>query len=90
MRPFIGVPLWVWGCACLLLSIVWIFLWPQNAVSASSGVRFFIIRWFHALVWLVLAVAAFIAGFDILGGDGLPGLLPYSRWRSTSYLWQPF
>jgi hypothetical protein len=26
-----------------------------------------VLRWFHALVWLILAVAAFIGGFEVLG-----------------------
>lgn len=66
MTKMLGVPLAVWGGLCLVLTGVWVFVWPRQA--ALAGVRFIIVRWFHALTWLLLAVAAFVAGFDILGG----------------------
>ncbi len=62
-----GVPLVVWGTFCLALTVVWIFVWPGDKVSATTGARFIILRWFHALVWLFLAIAAFIAAFNVLG-----------------------
>lgn len=63
---FLGVPLVVWGSLCLVLTAVWAFVWPRH--RALIGIRFIIVRWFHALTWLLLAIAAFVAGFDILGG----------------------
>jgi len=30
-----------------------------------------ILRWFHALTWLLLALAAFIASYKLLGGTNL-------------------
>ena len=41
---------------------------PVTRRVAPNSLPHFILRWFHALVWLFLAAAAFIAGFDILGG----------------------
>lgn len=65
----LGVPLYFWGVICLAVATVWIFVWPNRA-AARAGLRFFILRWFHTLVWLLLALAAFMAGFNILGGVG--------------------
>lgn len=66
----IGVPLGVWGLACLALTVVWVFVWPSTKTVPGDLVRYFILRWFHALVWLLLAAAAFLAAFDVLGGAG--------------------
>lgn len=38
---------------------------------SADGSRFIILRWFHALTWLLLGVAAFCAGFPDLGGKRL-------------------
>ena len=58
----------IWGVVCLVVAAIWVFVWPSNRSVASGSLPYFILRWFHALVWLFLAAAAFIAGFDILGG----------------------
>jgi hypothetical protein len=64
----LGIPLAIWGIVCLVVAVIWVFVWPSNKRVAPNGLPHFILRWFHALVWLFLATAAFIAGFDILGG----------------------
>lgn len=65
-----GVPNLVWGGVCLILTIVWIIVWPGDKVIPGDIVRFFILRWFHALTWLLLALAAFMAAFKLFGGKG--------------------
>lgn len=64
----LGIPLVIWGGICILLTIVWVFVWPSDKAAAVDDLQFFILRWFHALTWLFLAAAAFIAAFDILRG----------------------
>ena len=64
----LGIPLAAWGIVCLVVAVIWVFIWPSNKRVEPNGRPHFILRWFHALVWLFLAAAAFIAGFDILGG----------------------
>ena len=65
----LGVPLFIWGGACLALATLWTIFWPRDRVSTTSGLRFVIVRWFHALTWLLLAIAAFVAYFNLLGPD---------------------
>ena len=50
------------------MAVIWVFVWPSNKRVEADSLPHFILRWFHALVWLLLATTAFIAGFDILGG----------------------
>jgi hypothetical protein len=66
----LGFSLPIWGVVCLAVALVWVFVWPSKKSVPKNSLRFFILRWFHALVWLLLAAAAFIASFDALGGVG--------------------
>jgi hypothetical protein len=48
----------VWVMTCLALSLLYVRIWPrQKAVGLGRGARFLVLRWFHALVWLLLAIA---------------------------------
>jgi len=87
---FLGIPLALWGLVCLGLAVVWIFVWPSDKAVAPDTLHYFILRWFHALTWLLLALAAFVAGFNILGGEttargvALLSLLTYLTFMVTS------
>lgn len=62
-----GVPLIVWGAICLSLAVLWTVMWPSAKAAHVKGVRLIVLRWFHALVWLLLALAAFAAAFNVTG-----------------------
>lgn len=85
-----GVPLIVWGVLCCVLTVVWIIVWPSDKATTTTGLRFVILRWFHALVWFLLAIAAFLAAFNVLGGTttarimALLSLLTYLIFIGTS------
>lgn len=55
------VPLVVWGVLALILAIVWLVVWPSDMAAGASTVQFVVLRWFHAIVWLLLSAAAFVA-----------------------------
>jgi hypothetical protein len=63
-----GVPLVAWGTICLALTVVWTVIWPDGKAVPEDALRFFVLRWFHALTWLLLALSAFIAVFNWFGG----------------------
>jgi hypothetical protein len=52
----------------LALAIIWVFIWPSNKSVESGSMQFIILRWFHALVWMLLAAAGFVAGSGVEGG----------------------
>jgi hypothetical protein len=85
----LGIPLVIWGLVCLAVAVIWVFVWPSNKSVAPNSLPHFILRWAHALVWLFLAAAAFIAGFDLLGGANtaqlvaLLALLTYLLFMAT-------
>lgn len=64
----LNVPLPLWGILCLILAMVWVVVWPREKAAATDEVRYLILRWFHALTWLLLAIAAFLAAYNWLGG----------------------
>jgi len=76
-EKFLGVPLVVWSALCLVLTVVWIIFWPSDKAAATAGIRFVILRWFHALVWLFLALAAFLAAFHLLGGSSTARMVAF-------------
>jgi len=66
---FLGLSYLIWALLCLAIAAVFGFVWPQKkAHKDTAPVRYFILRWFHALVWLLLAVGLAIRG---LTGSGL-------------------
>ena len=64
----LGIPLPILGLGCIALTVVWIFVWPRDRATSSAVIRYLILRWFHALTWLLLAFAAFIVGYNFVGG----------------------
>ena len=72
---FLGIPLVVWGGACLVVAAIFAAVWPSNKIAPDTGaLRFFILRWFHALVWLLLALSMFVRASGI-GGTLLANLI---------------
>jgi hypothetical protein len=55
IRGFLNLPWFVWAGLALLVAVVYAYVWPQKAAIAASGFRFFILRWGHALTWILLA-----------------------------------
>lgn len=75
-NKLLGIPYLVWAAAALLVSLIWVFFWPSDRVNLpthgwlETG-RYLILRWGHALTWLLLCIAALIAGFPALGGASI-------------------
>ena len=60
----LNIPWWVYGLGAMLIALVWVFVWPaERATGELSSLRYFFLRWGHALVWLLLAVSFFLRGF---------------------------
>jgi hypothetical protein len=73
---FLGVPMFVWGGLCLVVAIVFTIIWPSNKVANdTTALRYIVLRWFHALVWVLLALSCFVRGAGIFGGDGPANLV---------------
>jgi hypothetical protein len=68
----LGIPFWVLGLAALgMAGLYAVFVPRKQQVMAMSGQKFIILRWFHSLVWVLLAGAAFIMA---IGNPALTGI----------------
>jgi hypothetical protein len=65
------------GFAALMMAVLWVFFWPRKKSVKPGSLPFFILRWSHALTWLLLAAAAWTAGFNILGGKAAAQLVAF-------------
>lgn len=69
IRGFLGLPWFVWAMLALIVATIYTFVWPQKAVTEPAGFRFLIVRWGHALTWLLLTVNFVLRGISpSLGG----------------------
>lgn len=64
IKGFFNIPWFVWAALATLIALVYCFVWPQKDVMISSVFRFFIIRWGHALTWLLLAINFIVRGIS--------------------------
>jgi hypothetical protein len=62
IKGFLDIPWSVWAAVALAVAVIYTFVWPRKAASASAGLRFFILRWGHALTWILLAVNFLLRG----------------------------
>jgi hypothetical protein len=60
-----GIPLVFWGLGCLAVAVTYYRLWPQPSPKrtlARTQWQHVVLRYFHALVWVLLAAGCFLAG----------------------------
>ncbi len=81
MSSFLGIPTPLLGLICYGISAVWIFVWPKPRAGeeARSFGTHFILRWFHTLAWVLLAIFFITSGrFPLISnGAGLLALAVY-------------
>lgn len=82
---FLGLPWLVWGIICLAIAAVYTVIWPRPKTPAQAQSRplwrQLVLRWFHMLVWVLLAVSCFArlwpATTPLAGPVALAGLFVY-------------
>jgi hypothetical protein len=65
----LGIPLALWGIGCLAIAIAYYRIWPQPSpkrTTPRSPQQGFVLRYFHALVWVLLALGCFLAGYGFV------------------------
>jgi hypothetical protein len=55
----LGISWQICGMICIGIAILYFFLWPKKL--NPNGISYFILRYFHSLVWVLLAIYCFIA-----------------------------
>ena len=69
----------VWGFICLSIAVLYLAFYPHSKNEILSGSshkwRYLILRWFHSIVWLLLALSCFMWGEYIPGRTALANIL---------------
>jgi hypothetical protein len=60
---FLGLSYYLWGIIGVLLAVVFAFIAPREQ-GKMSQTKYIIVRWFHSLVWLLLALSFFLRGTE--------------------------
>ncbi len=70
---WLGVPWNLWGLLALLAAGVHAVVWPRSRTGGSTQGhpvwRHLVLRWFHALVWALLALSCFVRAGFLPGGS---------------------
>ena len=64
-NTLLGVPLVFWGIGCLAVAVAYYRIWPQPSPKRSqrrTQWQHIVLRYFHSLVWILLAAGCFLAG----------------------------
>lgn len=56
-NSFLGLHFGVWAAASLIIAVVYYFVWPRpvNNINSRPMGRHIILRYFHSLVWVLMA-----------------------------------
>jgi hypothetical protein len=64
-NTLLGIPLLFWGFGCLAIAFAYYRIWPQPSPKRTqlrSTWQHVVLRYFHSLVWVLLAAGCFLAG----------------------------
>lgn len=64
IKGFLNLPWFVWAVLALVVAVIYTFIWPQKTGTVSEGFRFWVIRWGHALAWLLLTINFILRGIS--------------------------
>ncbi|MFN8464235.1 MAG: hypothetical protein U0X20_01730 [Caldilineaceae bacterium] len=76
-NTLLGVPLVFWGIGCLAVAVAYYRIWPQQSPKRLQGRtqwQHIVLRYFHSLVWVLLAAGCFLAGAGYNIGLWVAGL----------------
>ena len=71
IKGFLNIPYFIWTALALGIAGIFVHVYPHKAVTVTTGFRYFVVRWGHALTWILLAVSFFLRGFgpELNGGS---------------------
>lgn len=77
MTPgFLNIPMYGWTAVALVIAAIFaVFVPSADKVMALEGSSFVIMRWFHSLVWVLLAASFFLKGTGSESVKGFSDLL---------------
>jgi hypothetical protein len=76
IKGFFNLPWFVWAGLSFGVAVIYYFVWPHNAVTNTTGFRFLVVRYAHALTWLLIAINFILRGLStsFAGAANLTGM----------------
>ena len=73
MTPsFLSIPFYIWALLCLVVAGIYAVVWPRPKDGQRRAMwQYLVLRWFHSLVWILLAVACLMWAGWLPGNDEL-------------------
>jgi len=75
---FLGLPWLAWGALCLLVAAIYLVIRPRQPAKDAAPRpiwRQVVLRWFHSLVWVLLAAACFVQALQLSRAPGIGSAL---------------
>lgn len=91
IKGFLNLPWFAWAAIALAVALLYSFVWPHKQAVLPIGFRFFVLRWGHALTWLLLAVSFALRDLDpkfngLANGIAVMSGLSYLLFILTAYV----
>lgn len=68
----LGVPWLVWAGLALIIALLYAFVIPNSKITPEmAGLQLIVLRWFHPLVWICLAIMFLMRSKLLPGGVAL-------------------
>ena len=88
---FLNLPYFAWTAIALVIAGIFVYIWLHKAVTVTTGFRYLVIRWGHALTWVLLAISFLLRGIgpDLNGGSSffaLAGGLVYLLFMMMTFV----
>lgn len=64
IKGLFNLPWYVWAAAAFIIALLYSFVWPKDRIADLTGFRFLVLRWGHALTWLLISINFMLRGFD--------------------------
>ena len=64
IKGFLNLPWLVWAGLAFVVAVIYTFFWPKDRIADLTGFRFFVLRWGHALTWLLISINFILRGLD--------------------------
>jgi hypothetical protein len=64
LKGFFNLPWFVWAALAFVITVVYSFFWPKDRIVELTGFRFLVLRWGHALTWLLISINFILRGLD--------------------------
>lgn len=61
---FLNLPWFLWAVLAFVVAVVYSFVWPHKNLTLNAGFHYFMLRWGHALAWVLLAVNFLLRGLE--------------------------